>query len=128
MATMAPTIFIADDDAALLNGLHLALKGKGYAVRTASSGAALLSLLELERPDLLLLDVIMPGMTGVEVLTRIRRDGRWTDLPVVVVTAVPDAAVHAVVDRDEAADVMPKPFRLHELLARIEGWVGRGVV
>lgn len=124
MAQPAQIIFVADDDPVLLRGLDVALQGRGYAVRTARSGPALLSLLEAERPDLLVLDVMMPGMTGLEVLRRIRSDRRWSDLPVMMVTAAPEAEVHAEAEEQGAADVIPKPFRLAELLKRIEARLG----
>lgn len=114
------TIFVADDDPVLLRGLDVALKGHGYTVRTALDGPELLSLMERERPDLLLLDVMMPGMDGVEVLRRIRDDGRWSDLPVMMVTAVADSGVREEAARCGPADVVPKPFRLNDLLATID--------
>jgi DNA-binding response OmpR family regulator len=120
MSKVPHTIFIADDDPALLRGLNIALQGHGYAVRTAEDGAAILSMLEVERPDLLLLDVMMPGMSGLEVLRRIRGDDRWSDLPVVMVTAVPDEVARAGAGSGVDAEVVPKPFRLAELLRRIE--------
>ncbi|HEX7052286.1 MAG TPA: response regulator transcription factor [Longimicrobiales bacterium] len=119
-------IYVADDDAALRRGLDVALKGRGYAVRTAPDGPALLSLVEAECPDLIVLDVMMPGMSGIDVLRHLRRDGRWRDLPVMMVTAVPDAEVHAEARDGGAAEVLPKPFRLRDLVARIEARVRTG--
>lgn len=119
------TIFVADDDPALLRGLGMALQGRGYAVRTAPSGPAVLSLLESERPDLLVLDVMMPEMSGLEVLRRIREDERWVDLPVMMVTAYPHADVRAEARERGAGEVVPKPFRLNELLEHIERRLGR---
>ncbi len=123
MAIAARTIFVADDDESFLSGVGRALRGRGYAVRTAPDGLRLLSLMEIERPDLLVLDVAMPGMNGVEVLRTIRRDGRWPLLPVMMVTAAPDAEVHAAVV-EASAELLPKPFRLEELLARVAGSLG----
>lgn len=119
MATLARTIYLADDNSALRNGLNRALQARGYMVRAACDGSELLSLLEEERPDLLLLDVMMPGMSGLEVLRRIRADERWSDLPVLLVTAAAgaEAGLEPVAG---APDVIPKPFRLSELLRRIE--------
>jgi CheY-like chemotaxis protein len=117
MATMARTIYVADDNSALRDGINRALQARGYMVRAASDGPELLSLLEEERPDLLLLDVMMPGMSGLEVLRRIRADRRWSDLPVLLVTAAAGAEVVGV---DSAPAVIPKPFRLAELLYQIE--------
>lgn len=122
------TIYVADDDPVLLRGLNAALEGHGYRVRTAEDGPGLLSLMEEARPDLLLLDVMMPGMDGVEVLRRIRDDGRWRDLPVMMVTAVADAKVREAAARSGPADVVSKPFRLQELLHAIEMQLGDGSV
>ncbi len=124
MDVIERTIFVADDDPALLRGIDLALKGRGYAVRTAPSGPALLTLLESERPDLLVLDVMMPGMSGLEVLRRIREDERWAHLPVMMVTAYPHVDVREEARQRGAGEVMPKPFRLSELLDRIERYLG----
>lgn len=126
MSDVNRTIFVVDDDPILLRGLDVALKGHGYTVRTALDGPQLLSLLEEECPDLLLLDVMMPGMDGVEVLRRIRSDSRWSDLPVMIVTAVADAKVRAEAERRGPADVVPKPFRLQELLSTIADRLGPG--
>jgi DNA-binding response OmpR family regulator len=119
MATATRTIFVAEDNPALRKGLNLALQARGYSVRAASDGQEVLSLLEEERPDLLLLDVMMPGMSGLEVLRRIRADERWSDLPVLLVTAAAGAEIRAGCT-DAMPDVIPKPFRLGELLRRIE--------
>lgn len=123
MATATRTIFVADDDQAFLSGVGRALRGRGYDVRTAPDGLHLLSLMEIERPDLLVLDVAMPGLNGVEVLRRIREDGRWRSLPVMMVTAAPDASVRAAA-AESSADLLPKPFRLEELLTRVAGSLG----
>jgi CheY-like chemotaxis protein len=119
MATVTRTIYVADDNPALRNGLDLALQARGYYVRAASDGPGVLSLLEEQRPDLLLLDVMMPGMSGLEVLRRIRADQRWSDLPVVLLTAAAGAELQAECE-DCIPEVISKPFRLGELLRRIE--------
>lgn len=124
MEDVTRKIFVADDDPVLLRGLDLALTGRGYVVRTALSGAHLLELLEYDRPDLLVLDVMMPGMSGLEVLRRIRGDGRWPNLPVMVVTARSDAVVVREAQEGGAADVVGKPFRLRDLVGKIEQQLG----
>lgn len=120
---MSRTIFVADDDPVLLRGLDVALSGRGYEVRTAPDGPALLSMMETQRPDLLLLDIMMPGMSGLEVLRRIRSDNRWAGLPVMMVTAVPESVADLGPD---TPDVVAKPFRLQDLLERIERRLGAG--
>jgi two-component system response regulator MtrA len=120
MADAPAKIFIADDDPLLLEGLSRALSGRGYTVRTAPDGPRLLSLMEHERPDLVVLDIMMPGMSGLDVLRRVRDDGRWPTVPVMMVTALTDAAVMESARNDGASDVIHKPFRLKDLVARIE--------
>ncbi len=116
------TIFIADDNPILLQGLDRALTASGYAVETAGDGAAVLELLTRSAlpPDLLLLDVMMPKLSGLDVLKRLQADARWAGLPVMLVTAATDEALPAQALEGGAVDVLIKPFRLHELLERIE--------
>jgi two-component system, OmpR family, KDP operon response regulator KdpE len=121
----ARRIFVADDDPVLLRGLDLALTARGYSVRTAASGRRLLALLEGEVPDMVVVDVAMPGLSGLDVLERIRTNARWAQVPVVVITALADATVAVVARARGAADVVAKPFRLAELVNRIESAAGQ---
>jgi DNA-binding response OmpR family regulator len=116
------TIFIADDNPILLQGLDRALTSSGYAVETAGDGEAVLDLLTRASllPDLLLLDVMMPKLSGLDVLKRLQEDARWSGVPVMLVTAATDEALPAQALEGGAVDVLIKPFRLHELLERIE--------
>lgn len=126
--TEAPaTVFVADDNPSILLGLDRALKSRGYEVRTATTGAAVLRLLEdaPRAPDLLLLDVMMPEMSGLDVLRALRRDERWSDVPVVLITATNDGALPVSALRDGAVDFLTKPFRLDELMARVDSHVTR---
>jgi two-component system cell cycle response regulator len=113
-------ILVADDDRAMLSLLSWLLKEQGYSVATATSGQELLRQLEAGAPDLLLLDIMMPEMDGVQVLRQIKGDQRWHDVPVMMVSALPpeDAAVRTL--GLGAVDFIRKPFRVRELLARIE--------
>lgn len=120
MSRVPPKVFIADDDPLLLLGLDRALSARGYQVWTAADGPALLSLLEVERPDVLVLDIMMPGMSGLDVLRRVREDDRWSGLPVVIITALADPLVLAAARERGATDLVQKPFRLNELVGRIE--------
>jgi two-component system cell cycle response regulator len=127
MTTGAATIFIADDNPVLLQGLERALSSNGYTVHTADSGSALLEMLESARtaPDLLLLDVMMPGMSGFEVLQTVHGDPRWADLPIMLITAANDEMLSVSALKEGAVDFLTKPFRLGELLARVEAHVQR---
>lgn len=127
MDSSRPTVFVADDNLVLLQGLDRALSANGYSVRTATDGRAVMELMESapEPPDLLLLDVMMPEMTGLDVLHTVHGDGRWADLPVVLITAKHDVTLPAAAIRGGAVDFLAKPFRLGELMARVEAHVHR---
>ena len=121
------TIFIAEDNPILLQGLDRALSASGYQVATASSGEAVLALLDGAEspPDLLLLDVMMPGISGFDVLRTLQAHPRGRGLPVVMITAATDESLREEARREGAADFLIKPFRLGELLERIEAHVSR---
>ena len=117
----AATVFIAEDNPILLQGLGRALTANGYAVSTAEDGPSVLNLLSSSPrpPDLLLLDVMMPGMTGFEVLQAVHTEPRWSEVPVMLITAATDETLSTSAMRNGAVDVLIKPFRLNELLERI---------
>ena len=121
------TIFVAEDNPILLQGLDRALSASGYQVATASSGEAVLELLEgaASPPDLLLLDVMMPGISGFDVLRTVQAHPYAQELPVLLITAATDESVQTAAVEAGAADLLIKPFRLGELLERIEAHVTR---
>ena len=128
MSTARPvTIFIAEDNPILLQGLDRALSASGYAVETAPDGFTILERLAQAAtpPDLLLLDVMMPGMTGVEVLEAVQADARYAEVPVMLITAAIGDQPKAALPDGEKVEVLIKPFRLHDLLTKIEGYVRR---
>lgn len=104
---------VVDDDAPIGDLLEELLCGEGYAVARAYSGTEALLLLDRNRPDLVLLDLMLPGMQGEEVLKRI------ADIPVIVLSARADVRDKVNLLLGGAADYMTKPFDSRELLARI---------
>ena len=116
------TILVADDNPALLQGLDRALSASGYRVETADDGAAVMRRLRGadQPPDLLLLDVMMPRASGIEVLSAVRRQPRLAGIPVILITAAIGDAVAAGAQRGGEIEVLVKPFRLSDLLSRIE--------
>ena len=78
---------VVDDDPELVGILRITLEGKGFTVRCAYSGRELFASLEEQKPDLILLDIMMPKMDGLEVLTRLKRDPSTTSIPVIMLTA-----------------------------------------
>jgi len=114
---MKPSILIIEDDPSIVLGLRMNLSKAGYAVRTAADGHVGLAELARERPDLVLLDLMLPGMDGLEILRRIR--GHDDTLPVVVLTAL-GAEDDKIRGLDLGAnDYVTKPFSVAELLARV---------
>ena len=119
MTSPAAKILVVDDTPQNVKLLADILTVKGYRVVTAASGAEALAKIEGERPDLVLLDVVMPGMSGYEVCQRIRADGTNGILPVVMVTAL-DPSSERIKGLDVGADdFLTKPINLPELLARV---------
>ena len=118
--TQRPRILVADDDEALLQTVSWILKEHGYEVQTAKDAGRLFRQLEVHTPDLLLLDIMMPDVDGYEVLERIKAEERWRDVPVLMVSAMPPEEATVKSLGLGAADFISKPFRVRELLARIQ--------
>src|SRR3972149_5173621 len=112
-------ILVVDDEADVRDIMRLVLTREGYEVVASPSGEEALAAFEVSRPDLLLLDVMMPGIDGYEVCRRIKGDPRWASTPVIMVTAKMD--LQDVVSGLEfgADDYVTKPFFFEELLARV---------
>ncbi|MBD2020010.1 response regulator [Leptolyngbya sp. FACHB-36] len=122
MSLKKKSILIVDDLADNLFLLKTILEAEGYAVEAASSGRDALARVEEATPDLLLLDVMMPDMTGYEVAHRLRQNSRFASLPIVLITAHDESAL----DRGEAVGAngfIRKPIDLDELLARVQFFV-----
>ena len=116
MTVVADAVLIVDDDDGIRTSLRLALEDNGYRVLESSDGEAALDTIRHEVPDLILLDLMLPGMDGYECCRRIRRDH---DVPILVVSARVDS--HDVVAGLEAGadDYIRKPFDVPELTARL---------
>ncbi|HKQ53611.1 MAG TPA: response regulator [Pyrinomonadaceae bacterium] len=114
---MAKRVLVVDDDQELQQLVSFALTQEGYEVSQALDAFAGLELIEREKFGLALLDVMMPGMDGLEMLSRLRAFD--TDLRVIVMTALttPEAAVSAL--RDQASDFLTKPFDMEQLLSAV---------
>jgi putative two-component system response regulator len=113
------TILVVEDDAGVRSLLSEALLSLGYAVRAAASAEQALAMVEASPPDLVLTDVHMGAMSGVELCERIKSDPRWALLPVVILTAVADLDSRVAGLAAGADDFFPKPFNLLELRTRV---------
>ena len=112
-------ILIIDDDIYIGNALEEALTREGYGVTRAYSGTEALLLLSHTRPDLILLDLMLPGLSGEELLPCLKREENSQEIPVIVVSAKSDVPDKVKLLLDGAADYVTKPFDMKELLARI---------
>lgn len=114
------TVLVVDDAPPNVKLLRLILNDAGYRVLEASSGPAALAILHQDRPDVMVLDVRMPGMTGYEVCRTIREDAEFAALPVIMVTALssPEDRIKGI--EAGATDFITKPFNKKELLARVK--------
>jgi DNA-binding response OmpR family regulator len=115
---MAKTILVVDDDPEIQDLVSFTLRNEGYEVRQAQDALKGLDIIEKDNIDLVLLDVMMPEMDGLEMLSRLR--ARNKDLRVIVMTALsaPEAGLSAL--RDHASDFLTKPFDLTQLLSSIK--------
>ncbi len=118
-------VLVVDDDDFNIKLMTEVCRGAGHGARAAIDGAGALAAVEAQTPDLVLLDVMLPGIDGFEVLRRLRADPKTAALPIIMVTAMqdPQARVRAV---DLGADdFVNKPFRIKDLQARIHGVIAQ---
>ncbi|MGW2645530.1 response regulator transcription factor [Streptomyces sp. NPDC001393] len=116
-------VLVVDDDAAIRRSLERGLRLSGFAVRTAADGAEALAAIRDAPPDVLVLDVSMPGMSGIEVCTRLRDEGR--DLPVLMLSALDETADRIAGLQAGGDDYLVKPFALQELVLRLRALLRR---
>jgi CheY-like chemotaxis protein len=113
-----PTLLVVDDTVANIN-LLLAVLGRDYNVRVATSGAAALRSVEKVEPDLILLDILMPEMDGFEVCRRLKSDPRYQDIPIIFLSGLAEDADEARGLSLGAADYISRPFSLAIVKARV---------
>jgi len=116
---MNERILVVDDTPANLQILADILKGRGYLLSIATTGKQALDVLGRVRPDLILLDVMMPEMDGFETCRRIKDSVDWREIPVIFLTSKSETADIVAGFEIGAVDYVAKPFNAHELLARI---------
>lgn len=116
---MKSTILIVDDNAASRETLESVLGGEGYNLQMAEDGAQALEKADALHPDLILLDVMMPGMDGFEVCRRLRCTPGLVEVPIILLTALDDSTSRMEGIQSGADDFLSKPFDRQELRARV---------
>jgi len=122
MPTSDASILIVDDEPEILRAVQAGLKAQGYVVQTATNGEEALRLASRSAPDLVILDLMMPGMDGLEVCRRLRA---WTDVPILVLSARSQERQKVAALDLGADDYLTKPFGMDELTARIRATLRR---
>ena len=123
MPAGAQTILVVEDEASIASFVSLYLKNAGYDVRAVSTGGAALTQVAAESPALIILDLMLPDVDGIEICRRIRKT---SDVPILMLTAR-DAVEDKIAGLDTGADdYLVKPFALGELLARARALLRRG--
>jgi len=119
---MAEKILVVDDEISLQETLTYKLQKEGYQVEVAGDGLTALELARSINPDLIILDVMLPGMDGFEVCRTLRQE---TNIPVLMLTARDDEIDRVVGLEVGADDYLPKPFSMRELIARVKALLRR---
>ncbi len=120
-----PSILIVDDDPDILDGILIILESKDYKLRTARDGVNCLELLAEEIPDLLILDLLMPRMDGWGVIREVRKNVRFANMPIMILTTVIEDASRRryELETGHAMDIQAyteKPAKPTELLGQVE--------
>jgi len=113
-------ILLVDDSKTELHVLSELLLKRGYQVRTAENGEEAMKRLAEEKPDLILMDVVMPGQNGFQLTRTITRDERFADVPVIMCTSKNQETDRVWGMRQGATDYVVKPVKAEELIAKIK--------
>ncbi|GCE26109.1 DNA-binding response regulator [Dictyobacter alpinus] len=122
---MVRKILVVDDEAVLIEAIAYNLEQSGYLVVTAMDGMSALDIARKESPDLIVLDIMLPGMDGLEVCRQLRRDDRTATVPIIMLTAKGEEIDKVVGLEVGADDYVTKPFGRRELLARVRALLRR---
>ncbi|MFA6282241.1 MAG: response regulator [Candidatus Omnitrophota bacterium] len=115
-------ILVVDDEPDILRVVAFRLKKAGYEVSTANNGKAALDFISVNKPDLILLDLRMPVMSGDEVCAYIRNDAALKDIPIILLTASSGAGIVENIREIKADDYLIKPFDPEVLLEKVKKW------
>jgi len=124
---MERAVLIIEDEKLIIVSTQMVLESVGYRVESAMNGEEGIHKATDLRPDLILLDIMMPGIDGWETLTRLKRDDETSKIPVIIFTAREHARGHQKSSEMGAAGYFRKPFEPDELIELVEKHVGQGV-
>ncbi|HPD18337.1 MAG TPA: response regulator, partial [Candidatus Goldiibacteriota bacterium] len=122
---MDKLIFVVDDEKDIRELVSVNLKKYGFKSKEFSDGSSMLVALPRIKPDLIILDVMMPGMDGIEITKKLKSDKNYNDIPIIILTAKTDETDKIVGLEMGADDYVSKPFSPKELIARIKAVLRR---
>jgi DNA-binding response OmpR family regulator len=122
---MERTVLIIEDEKLIIVSTQMVLEAAGFRVESATNGEDGIAKARSLSPDLILLDIMMPGIDGWETLTRLKRDPETATIPVIIFTAREHARGHQKSAEMGAADYFRKPFEPDELIELVEKHVGQ---
>ena len=126
MSQNGKTVLIIEDEPNILEALRFILSRDGWSVTTHSDGADAFAKIRLTRPDLLILDVMLPNRSGYEILNEVRADTVLTDLPILMLTARGQAKDRETAQASGVNHFMTKPFSNAEVLDAVRALAGHG--
>lgn len=112
-------ILVVDDDVDLLKMLKIRIESEGYEFMGAQDGEEMLRVMKMKKPDLILLDIILPKMDGYSALREVRKDDEFKDIPVIVLTAKEKKKVGDLFALEKIEFFVEKPFETEDLLRKI---------
>ena len=121
---MGKKVFIADDESGFVATLKSRLEFEGYDITTAPDGKAALEQIPVEKPDLVLLDIMMPNVNGYQVCRELKEDPDTSSIPILMLTAKSQESDKFWGMEAGADDYMTKPFDMDELIKKIERLLG----
>ncbi len=124
---MDHTVLIVEDEKLIIVSTQMVLEAAGFRVESAINGEEGIRKAREMKPDLVLLDIMMPGIDGWETLTRLKRDADTAAIPVIIFTAREHARGHQKSAEMGAADYFRKPFEPDELIELVEKHIGQSV-
>ncbi|MCB9876386.1 MAG: response regulator [Planctomycetes bacterium] len=122
---MQRTVLIIEDEKLIIVSTQMVLEAAGFRVESATNGEDGINKARTDSPDLILLDIMMPGIDGWETLTRLKREQATSNIPVVIFTAREHSRGHQKSAEMGAADYFRKPFEPDELIELVEKHIGQ---
>lgn len=121
---MAGRVLLIEDEVNIAEALRFILSRDGHEVAVETDGRAALTRIATELPDLIILDLMLPGMSGLEILTALRADARTHDLPVMMLTAKGQGRDREAAERAGVSVFMTKPFANADIRAQVRALMG----